>query len=101
MPMNGARQHGYPYGGCGSALDDRAICPVGEIPPCDARPMSTPTAKNISLRHLLDTALLIPAIPPHQEGRIAIVTNVGAGCGGRLWREDEGAHQADGEVVWF
>jgi hypothetical protein len=23
---------------------------------------------------LLDTALLIPAVPPHQEGRFAIVT---------------------------
>jgi hypothetical protein len=28
---------------------------------------------------LLDTALLIPAVPPHQEGRIAIVTNVERG----------------------
>jgi hypothetical protein len=25
----------------------------------------------------------LPAIPPHAEGRFAIVTNVEAGCGGR------------------
>src|SRR5579863_924833 len=30
-----------------------------------------------------------PAVPPHQEGRFAIVTNVGAGCGGRVGAQDE------------
>ena len=41
------------------------------------------------------------AVPPHSEGRFAIVTDVGAGCGGRKRRIDEGAWLADGEVVWF
>jgi hypothetical protein len=40
------------------------------------------------------------AIPAHTEGRFAIVTDVGAGCGGRRRRIDEGAWLADGEVVW-
>jgi hypothetical protein len=35
-----------------------------------------------------------------QEGRFAIVTNVGAGCDGRLYADDE-RHGADGEVVSF
>jgi hypothetical protein len=29
-----------------------------------------------------------------------IVTDVGAGCGGRKGRVDEGAYLADGEAVW-
>jgi hypothetical protein len=37
--------------------------------------------------------------PVPLEGRIAIVTDVGAGCGGRGRRFDEDAG-ADGEVVW-
>jgi len=30
-----------------------------------------------------------PAVPPHQEGRFAIVTNVEAGCDGRGGARDE------------
>ena len=40
------------------------------------------------------------AVPSHTEGRFAIVTDVGAGCGGRKERVDEGADLADGEAVW-
>jgi hypothetical protein len=40
------------------------------------------------------------AIPAHTEGRFAIVTDVGTGCGGREERIDERAYLADGEVVW-
>jgi hypothetical protein len=36
---------------------------------------------------------------PFKEGRFAIVTNVGAGCGGRGSARDERA-EAYGEVVW-
>jgi hypothetical protein len=35
-----------------------------------------------------------------QEGRFAIVTNVGAGCDGRLRAPDDARFRADGEVVW-
>jgi hypothetical protein len=35
------------------------------------------------------------AVPFSQEGRFAIVTNVGAGCDGR-----KGGIQADGQAVW-
>jgi hypothetical protein len=40
-------------------------------------PLSSPSAKNISLRVLLEAALVIPIVPPQNEGRFAIVTNVG------------------------
>jgi hypothetical protein len=39
-------------------------------------------------------------IPSHTEGRFAIVTDVGAGCGGREWCRRRGRYLADGEVVW-
>src|ERR1700688_2762690 len=39
-------------------------------------------------------------IPPHQEGRFAIVTDVGTGCGGRFGDARRAAPEADGEVVW-
>src|SRR5579863_5861273 len=48
--------------------------------------LSSPSAKNISLRDLLETPLLIPAVPPRYEGRIAIVTNVERGMRWTLWR---------------
>jgi hypothetical protein len=38
-----------------------------------------PLSQNISLRRLLETPLVIPAVPPRIKGRIAIVTNVGCG----------------------
>src|SRR6202044_3245208 len=46
------------------------ICPTGK----SARIMSSPSRKNISLRGLVETPLVIPAVPPRIEGRIAIVT---------------------------
>jgi hypothetical protein len=36
----------------------------------------------------------------HKEGRIAIVTDVGAGCDGRSLMRWTSAAKADGEVVW-
>jgi len=44
--------------------------------------LSSPVSKNISLRRLVETPLLI-RYPASQEGRFAVVTDVGAGCGGR------------------
>jgi hypothetical protein len=35
-----------------------------------------------------------------QEGRIAIVTDVGCGMRWTLWRRKTGGADADGEVVW-
>jgi hypothetical protein len=34
------------------------------------------------------------------EGRLAIVTDVAVGCGGRVSAQDEARRIADGEVVW-
>jgi len=42
----------------------------------------------------------LSAHPVPQEGRIMIVTVVGAGCGGRLGDARRAAREADGEVVW-
>jgi len=39
-------------------------------------------------------------VPPDQEGRFAIVTNVGAGCDGRGCVARRAAFSADGEAVW-
>ena len=44
-------------------------------------------------RHLL-------RVPPHQEGRFAVVTNVDAGCGGRFGVVRRAMLIADGEAVW-
>jgi hypothetical protein len=40
----------------------------GQITPSDLHLMSSLSEKNISIPDLLDTALLIPAIPPHLRG---------------------------------
>jgi len=42
-----------------------------------AKSLSSGASKNISFLDLVETALVIPAVPPWQRGRIAIVTNVG------------------------
>jgi hypothetical protein len=39
-------------------------------------------------------------VPPPQEGRIAIVTDVGSGMRWTLWRRKTNAAEADGEIVW-
>jgi len=49
MPMNGARQHGDPYGVCGCALDDLAICPTGKSLADFQNSVSSPSRKNIRL----------------------------------------------------
>src|ERR1700704_832214 len=54
------------------------ICPTGKSANCP----SSPLCKNILLRHLVETDLLIPPSRP-TRGALAIVTNVGMGCGGR------------------
>jgi hypothetical protein len=54
------------------------ICPTGAY----SKILSSTASKNISLHRLVETALLIPTVPPH-KGRIAIVTDAGCGCGGR------------------
>jgi hypothetical protein len=36
----------------------------------------------------------------HKEGRFAIVTNVGAGCDGRVGSRETNAADADGKAVW-
>jgi hypothetical protein len=54
----------------------KVICPSGIF-------VSSPLCKNISLHPSGKSSLQIRAIPPHREGRIAIVTDAGCGCGGR------------------
>jgi hypothetical protein len=52
--------------------------PTGKSLTC----LSSPSAKNIPLRVSPKSTLELPC-PAHTEGRFAIVTDVGAGCGGR------------------
>jgi hypothetical protein len=47
--------------------------------------LSSPFSKNIPLRYL-PKSKLYHSHPASLEGRIAIVTDVEAGCGGREWR---------------
>ena len=51
--------------------------------------MSSPVCKNFSLRRLVETALLIPRLVPH-EGRIAIVTDAGRDAVDAGGASDEG-----------
>jgi hypothetical protein len=73
----------------------RAHPPDGQI----ADSLSSPFRKNNSVLFLRKS---LPWLrhPVPLEGRIAIVTDVGAGCGGRGRRFDECADLADGEAVW-
>jgi hypothetical protein len=61
--------------------------PDGQISRSSDKPsvqLSTPFAKNISLRDLLDAALLIPAVPPRLKRGVSRSSRTwSAGCGGR------------------
>jgi hypothetical protein len=54
------------------------ICPTGSQPDS----LSSPSRKNIPL-HAPPKSKLYPSMSRPTEGRFAIVTNVGQGCGGR------------------
>jgi hypothetical protein len=57
------------------------VIPIGPL--ADFRnPLSTPSRKNIPLNPSGKSLLKIRA-PHPDEGRVAIVTNVAVGCGGR------------------
>jgi len=60
--------------------------------------LSSPVAKNIPLRRLVETVLLIRR-PVPIEGRFAIVTNAGRDAVDVAVSLTNGT-QADGEVVW-
>src|ERR1700722_11313265 len=54
------------------------ICPTGRF----ANSLSSPFRKNISLSEYRKLCIVC-GVPSSQEGRLAIVTDVEAGCGGR------------------
>lgn len=61
--------------------------------------MSSPISKNFSLATSGKSLVLICASRPH-EGRFAIVTKRGWGCGGRKRQRRTSAADADGETAW-
>ena len=65
-------------------------CPSGKSVRAPPRLLSTPSAKNISLRRLVETALSIPPSRP-TEGRLAIVTNAGRDAMDAFGAQDERA----------
>jgi hypothetical protein len=67
---------------------------------CSLISLSSPDVKNFSLRDQVETALLSRAVPPHKEGRFAIVTDVRRDAMDALALDDEGRFNADGKVVW-
>jgi hypothetical protein len=98
--------HGYPL-----SVATLWIAPLGAQDECDVpsatnwrdgqitKSMSILLAKNISLRDLLDAALLIRR-PASIEGRIAIVTNVERGMRWTRLAHQTNAFVVDGEAVW-
>jgi hypothetical protein len=76
MPMNGARQHGDPYGVCGCALDDLAIFPVGQITSQLSKPLVHPLAqKHSAFARAKITSISAPSRPT--EGRSRSSRNAG------------------------
>ena len=71
------------------------ICPpMGKSPP-----LVQPPSKNISVFQKPNQVYMI-SHPVPIRGALAIVTNVGAGCGGREQRRKTSGAHADGEGVW-
>jgi hypothetical protein len=78
--------------------DGQAFCPTGKSPRHLAS-LSSPTSKNFPLSPSGKTSLEASVVPYSQKGRFAIVTNVGAGCDGRVGIKRRMVPAADGEVV--
>ena len=102
------------------ARKDQVVEPIQQncLTGKSAKSPSSRVRKNISLRRLVETALWIP--PSRLErGALAIVTNVGVGCGGRssvgrakgiagrVWARERitsaqtNGAEAYGKTVWF
>jgi hypothetical protein len=62
--------------------------------------LSSPLAKNILLRELVETAIEGLPSRTRSEGRFAIVTDVGCGMRWTQERRMTSDIHADGEVVW-
>jgi hypothetical protein len=77
-------------------MGSRSICPTGK----SAEVVSSPFRKNISLRRLLETPLVIRPSRLALRGVSRSSRTLGAGCGGRGLRRKTSAAKADGEVVW-
>jgi hypothetical protein len=58
------------------------ICPSGKSPP-NAQNLSSPPRKKYFAFSETQISCNVRAVPSSQEGRLAIVTDVEAGCGGR------------------
>jgi hypothetical protein len=71
------------------------ILPVGQI----SQIVSSPFAENFPLL-IRGKSLSCLCHPVPQEGRLAIVTKRGTGCGGRRLSAQTKRTDADGEVVW-
>ena len=73
----------------------KVICPTGNF----GEFLSTPSAKDIFLP-FFRIMCFPPRVPPRQEGRFAIVTNVRWDAVAATERATSAA-EADGEAVWF
>jgi len=74
----------------------RLICPTGSF----AIVLSSPPAKNILLRELVETAIEGLPSRTRQRGVSRSSRTLGAGCGGRFGGARRAVLEADGEVVW-
>jgi hypothetical protein len=76
-------------------LGESDFCPSGKSPNRCPAPREKIFSFSSDPNHRLIQRCLIP-----HEGALAIVTNVGMGCGGRKSARRRTAQLADGEVVW-
>jgi hypothetical protein len=79
--------------------DGRFNLPDGQITDSAVICLSSLVCKNILIFRRPKSLLYFPP-SRSPEGRFAIVTKRGAGCGGRWRRQRRGRLLADGEVVW-
>jgi hypothetical protein len=98
-----------PGAGAGVRATSRLAMTIALPPPATIQPVGqiTSTGKNLSSPRAKNIFVFIdgksPAYvsrPVPEEGRLAIVTKRGAGCGGRGRRSLTSGADADGEVVW-
>src|ERR1700739_1213471 len=64
-------------------------CPTGKSDAPRASHLSRPFAKKIFAFHVGQIKFTTRPVPPHSEGRLAIVRKRGAGCGG-AWKRPGG-----------
>ena len=78
----------------------QVICPTGAVRKLVSSLNVHPLSKKYFAFAVGQIKTTTRSVPPHTEGRLAIVTKRGAGRSGRKLRFRRWRYFADGEVVW-